>query len=75
MRTPTKIQRVSILTGKIRTKILNLDPSDLSDYLSGSKLIQNAFPYLSPSDREFIMSGITDEEWNSEFNDGSSGTD
>lgn len=26
-------------------------------------LIQDALPYLSPSEREFIMTGITDESW------------
>jgi hypothetical protein len=34
---------------------------------SGEKLLQDAFPRLSPSDREFIKSGITDEEWDELF--------
>jgi hypothetical protein len=28
-------------------------------------LIQDAFPDLSPDDREFLMTGITPEEWDS----------
>jgi hypothetical protein len=30
-------------------------------------LIQNAFPYLSPSEREFLMTAITVEEWDKIF--------
>lgn len=29
--------------------------------------IQQAFPNLSAADREFILTGITDEEWNQMF--------
>jgi hypothetical protein len=31
-------------------------------YLEGA-LLQNAFPNLSPGEREFIKTGITDEEF------------
>jgi hypothetical protein len=37
------------------------------DAWNNGKLIQKAFPDLSASDREFIKSGITDEEWNEMF--------
>lgn len=30
---------------------------------SGKLLIQEAFPEISPSAREFIMTGLTQEEW------------
>lgn len=29
--------------------------------------IQNAFPFLQPSEREFLMTGILDDEWNELF--------
>lgn len=32
-------------------------------YNEGKLLLQDAFPELSPTAREFIKSGITDEEW------------
>jgi len=35
------------------------------------KLIQNAMPYLTPSEREFLMTGITAEEWDNVFKGGS----
>lgn len=34
---------------------------------SYGKLIQDAFPTLSSSDREFLLSGMTEEEWNAFF--------
>ena len=30
-------------------------------------LIQDAFPWLMPDEREFIKTGITPEEWNNIF--------
>ena len=32
-------------------------------YKRGNKLVQNAFHFLSTSQREFLMTGMTDEEW------------
>jgi hypothetical protein len=32
-------------------------------------LVQNAMPHLSPDEREFIMTGITPEEWADNFGD------
>ena len=62
-RIPTEIVRESFLTGETHTMIINLDPQDLVRYQNGNDLIQNVFPYLTPSEREFIKTGITDEEW------------
>lgn len=33
--------------------------------------IQDAMPNLTAAQREFIMTGITEEEWNQEFGEGS----
>jgi hypothetical protein len=63
MKTMTTISRKSILSGKTRTKTIYLDPDDLSRYEMGMGLIQDVFPYLTPSEREFIMTGITDDEF------------
>lgn len=35
-------------------------------YSAGVK-VQDAFPYLSSDEREFILTGITPEEWNQVF--------
>ena len=50
------------------TMELDVTPEQLTRYKQGNELIQNVFPNLSPKHREFIMTGITPEEWNSTFN-------
>lgn len=41
---------------------------DLFKYRQGTH-IQEAFPYLSDDDREFLMSGFSPEGWKKMFND------
>ena len=57
-----EIKRTSALTGKSHTRCLDITPKQYAAYLSGA-LAQEAFPHLSADDREFIISGITPEEW------------
>jgi hypothetical protein len=63
------ITRTSILTGKTRTKDIEVSSTALDAWQNGDFLIQEAMPHLSPSDREFIMTGITDDEWVGIFTD------
>ena len=60
------IERVSQLSGIPRILDLPITQEQLMAYERGA-LLQEAFPNLCPSDREFIKSGITDEEWQSIF--------
>jgi len=62
-----KITRTSILTGITRTIDLPVTPGQILD-LKGGTLIQTAMPDLSADDREFIMTGITGDEWDAHFN-------
>jgi hypothetical protein len=39
------------------------------DVWQGGQLIQKALPHLTPDEREFLMTGITPEEWNAAFKD------
>jgi len=57
-----KITRKSGLTGAINTRDLDITPKQYTQYLSGT-LAQLAFPHLSADDREFLITGITPEEW------------
>ncbi len=41
---------------------------DLAAYQDG-ELVQSAFPYLTPGQRELIVTGITDEIWDEMFGD------
>ncbi len=53
-------------TGEVRTLDLPVTEEQIAAYAAG-ELIQNAFPHLSASEREFIKTGITDEEWDELF--------
>lgn len=57
-----KITRTSGLTGAVNTRDLDITPKQYTQYLSGT-LAQLAFPHLSADDREFLITGITPEEW------------
>jgi hypothetical protein len=61
------ITRKSAITGKIRTRNISVKPEDLALYESGVISISDAMPYLNSSDREFILCGITRNEWKDAF--------
>jgi hypothetical protein len=56
------ITRTSLFSRVTRTLDLPITEAQLDAWASG-ELIQNAFPDLSPDDREFLKTGITAEEW------------
>lgn len=56
-----KITRTSPF-GITRTVDLPITEEQLKRWENG-ELIQKVFPELSASDREFLMTGCTDEEW------------
>lgn len=62
------IERVSPFTGEIRQKDLPITQEHIDAWEAGA-LIQDAFPHLTAGEREFIMTGITDEEWDDLFSD------
>ena len=64
-----KITRTSKLTGTERTREIDLTPEQLAAWEEG-ELIQDAAPHLSDAGREFVMTGITAEEWTAVFGDG-----
>ena len=57
------IMRISMLTGDVHEMDLDITPAQLDLYDEFGVLLQDAFPNLSPAEREFIKSGITPEEW------------
>jgi hypothetical protein len=63
-----QITRKSILTGETRTLDLPVTVEQVADW-EGGMLAQYAFPHLTPVQREFVMTGITEEEWEEEFGD------
>ena len=63
------ITRVSPVSGKTNSKEIDVTQEQLDSYLVHGEFIQKAMPHLSPADREFILSGITEEEWDDMFKD------
>ena len=57
-----EITRTSILTGIERTQDIPVTQEQLNEW-EGGTLIQKVMPELTPSQREFIMTGIVDSEW------------
>lgn len=67
-----KISRVSEWSGKKNTRTIKVNMADWTKWcsytdISTRPLIQNHFPYLSADDREFILNGVTPEEWDEAF--------
>ena len=57
-----KLTKTSLLTGKTHTLEIDVTDEQLARWKSGVN-IQDACSHLSSADREFIMTGITSEEW------------
>lgn len=57
------ITRISAFTGITHSLEINITPDELTEYENGTELIQNKFPHLTSDEREFILSGVTKEEW------------
>ena len=68
MKKQMTIKRFSPVSLKENTMTLTIDPADLQKWQNG-ELVQNAFPYLTPAEREFIISGVLPGEWDTLFSD------
>lgn len=63
-----KITRKSVLSGIERTLDLDVTEEQLRAWNRGM-LIQDAMPNLRDDEREFILSGAIQEEWDAYFSD------
>ena len=61
------IKRRSPLTGQINSMSLDITEQQLERWSKGDALIQEAFPNLNQVQREFILTGYTDEDWSTMF--------
>lgn len=57
-----KIKRKSPLTGKENEMDLPITEEQMSSWRNGI-MIQVAMPHLTPAQREFLISGSTQEDW------------
>jgi hypothetical protein len=62
------ITKTSRISGTISTMDLNITSEQLSRIEEGRELIQNIVPHLSSDEREFLITGITPQEWDKLFN-------
>ena len=61
------ITKKSPISGNYNSRDLNITEDQINKWREENLLIQDAFPNLTASEREFIKTGITDEEWDSAF--------
>lgn len=61
-----QITKTSAFTGKVHTREIDVSERQIKQWIEG-ELIQNAMPELSADDREFLMTGVTPEEWEETF--------
>tara|TARA_R100001129_G_scaffold150302_1_gene112413 strand:+ start:322 stop:534 length:213 start_codon:yes stop_codon:yes gene_type:complete len=64
-----KITRVSSISGKKHTMDLDVTKEQFVAWEKGG-FIKDVFPNLNMYEREFIISGITKDEWDAKFGDG-----
>ena len=64
-----EITRKSLISGIEHTLDINITEEQLKEIENPNrtKFIQNIVPHLNANEREFLMSGITEEEWEKEF--------
>ena len=60
------VYRRSPLTDKVRSITVIATKAQFWRYFNG-QLIQDAFPALTADEREFILTGITGDEWDEAF--------
>lgn len=63
------VTRRSMLSNVVHTREVPVTQEQLDHWVNSNDLIQKVFPDLSQDDREFLMTGIIPEEWDSMFND------
>ena len=68
------IEKTSIFTGTTHRREIPIKPEDYEAWINASnndpkRHIQNAAPYLSVDDREYMISGVSPAEWSEMFGD------
>ena len=63
-----QITKASPITSKETSMEIDVTEDQIKAWENG-QLIQNAMPNLSADEREFIMTGITPDEWDEVFGD------
>lgn len=62
-----RITRKSAITGIERTRDIPVNPEHYLSWVNGQGNLDDLMPYLNYNDKEFILSGITPDEWKEAF--------
>jgi hypothetical protein len=57
------VSKQSPVSGEINKISIKANMESYERYLKGEILVQEIEPLLTPDEREFLLSGITSEEW------------
>ncbi len=58
------VTRRSLVSGEVRTLILAITEAEWAAWHAPvPPLVQDAFPALTPAEREFVLTGIRQSEW------------
>lgn len=58
-----KVTRRSPITGELNTVLIEMTQDQIDRYKKNEEHIQHIFPNLSANEREFILTGMTPEDW------------
>ena len=61
------VTAISAMSGKKHSMLLAITEAQVYDWAINGATIQDAMPHLSPEEREFLITGITQSEWDSTF--------
>lgn len=62
------VTKTSRISGTISKMELDITSEQFARIESGIELIQNIVPHLTSEEREFLITGITPQEWDKLFN-------
>jgi len=62
-----RVHKQSCITGKHHSMVLPTRQGNLEHWIDTGTLVQDAFPHFDDDQREFLISGITPEEWDETF--------
>lgn len=63
------IERKSPVSGEWHKMNLDITEDNYNQWKEGKIVIQKAFPNLTEDEREFLLSGMTKEDWDETFKD------
>lgn len=61
------VTKISMFSGSENTMDLPITEEQLTRWKSEKLLVQDVFPNLTPDQREFLMTGVTPQEWDQMF--------